>query len=220
MGTFSRIFGTGDKELQERAEECLLKLSKALQSASAKMRVAAEVWVEGEYHKLDELEKEVIALEREADRVKEDLVENILSKRAFLPQQAQERHNLSTHLDGIIDAAEDAVRMMAVGKGMRPPREIEDIAEKCWICTDLLQDAVKYLFTDFKKSVEITRQVDHVREEARDLQYDLLKKLFSEPKYKPPAVHFYKSVSERVLEVAIKAELAGDFIRELAIKYA
>ena len=68
--------------------------------------------------------------------------------------------------------------------------------------------------------VEITRQVDHVREEARDLQYDLLKKLFSEPKYKPPAVHFYKSVSERVLEVAIRAELAGDFIRELAIKYA
>ena len=33
-------------------------------------------------------------------------------------------------------------------------------------------------------------------------------------------VHFFKSVSERVLEVAIKAELAGDYIRELAIKYS
>ena len=220
MGTFSRILGTGDKELQKKAEECLLKLGKALQSASAKMRVTAEVWIEGEHNKLDELEKEVIALEREADRVKEDLVENILSKHAFLPQQAQERHTLSSHLDSIIDAAEDAVRMMAVGKGMKPPEEIEDIAKKCWICTDLLQDAVKYLFTDFKRSVEITRQVDLVREEARDLQYALLKTLFRESKYKPPAIHFYKSVSERVLEVAIRAELAGDYIRELAIKYS
>jgi uncharacterized protein Yka (UPF0111/DUF47 family) len=110
--------------------------------------------------------------------------------------------------------------MMAVGKGMSPPEEIEDIAEKCWICTDLLQDAVKYLDTDFKKSVEITRKIDLVREEARDLQYDLLKKLFRGSKYKAPDVHFFKSASERVLDVAIKAELAGDFIRELAIKYS
>ncbi|MFW9786225.1 MAG: DUF47 domain-containing protein [Candidatus Thorarchaeota archaeon] len=220
MGTFSKILGSGDKKLQEQAEECLLKLSKALQSASAKMHVAAESWVEGKNDTLDELEKEIIELEREADRMKENLVEKILTERAFLPQQAQERHILSSHLDGVIDAAEDAIRMIAVGRGMTPPKEIEDIAKKCWICTDLLQDAVKYLFKDFKKSVEMTRKLDLVREEARDLQFDLLKKLFRTSEFKAPDVHFFKSVSERVLDVAIKAELAGDYIRELAIKYS
>lgn len=220
MGTFSKILGSGDKKLQEKADECLLALSKAFQSASAKMRVAAECWVEGKDDTLDELEEEIIKLERDADKIKEDLVENILSKHAFLPQQAQERHLLSSHLDGIIDAAEDAIRMISVGKGMKPPEEIEDIAEKCWICTDLLQDAVKYLFKDFKKSVEQTRKLDLVREEARDLQFKLLKKLFRKKKYPAPEVHFFKSVSERILDVAIKAELAGDYIRELAIKYS
>ena len=215
MGTFSKIFGSGDKKLQEEAEECLLKLSKALQSASAKMRVAAECWVEGKNETLDELEEEIIKLEREADRTKEHLVEKILTERAFLPQQSQERHTLANHMDSVVDAAEDAIRMMAVGKGMNPPEEIQDIAEKCWICTDLLQDAVKYLFKDFKKSVEITRKLDLVREEARDLQYDLLKKLFRTTEYKAPDVHFFKSVSERVLDVAIKAEDTGDYIREL-----
>lgn len=220
MGTFSKILGSGNKKLQEEAEECILALSKALQSASAKMRVAAECWVEGKDDTLDELEEEVIKLERNADKIKENLVENILSKHAFLPQQTQERHELVRHMDEIIDAAEDAVRMMSVGKGMKPPEKIEEIAEKCWICTDLLQDAVKYLFKDFKKSVEITRKIDLEREEARDLYFDLLKKLFHDSKYKAPDVHFFKSASERILDVAIKAELAGDFIRELAIKYS
>ncbi|MHA1963979.1 MAG: DUF47 domain-containing protein [Candidatus Thorarchaeota archaeon] len=220
MGTFSKIFGSGDKKLQEEAEECVLKLSKAMQSASAKMRVAAECWVEGKNDTLDELEDEIIKLERDADRIKEHLVEKILTKHAFLPQQSQERHTLASHMDSVIDAAEDAVRMIAVGKGMSPPKEIEDIAEKCWICTDLLQDAVKNLFKDFKKSVEITRKLDLVREEARDLQYDLLKRLFRTSEFKALDVHFFKSASERVLDVAIKAELAGDYIRELAIKYS
>ncbi len=220
MGTFSKIFGSGDKKLQEEAEGCVLALSKALQSASAKMRVAAECWVEGKNDTLDELEEEIIKLERDADKIKENLLENILSKHAFMPQQTQERHLLASHMDGIIDAAEDAVRMISVGKGMKPPEEIEEIAEKSWICTDLLQDAVKYLFKDFKKSVERTRKLDLVREEARDIYFDLLKKLFRESEYKAPNVHFFKSVAERILDVAIKAELAGDYIRELAIKYS
>ena len=220
MGTFSKIFGSGDKKLQKEAEECILALSKALQSASAKMRVAAECWVEGKDDTLDELEEEIIKLERDADKIKENLIENILSKHAFMPQQSQERHLLAGHMDSIIDAAEDALRMISVGKGMKPPEDIEKIAEKCWICTDLLQDAVKYLYKDFKKSVERTKKLDLVREEARDLYFDLLKKLFRSSKYKAPDVHFFKSASERILDVAIKAELAGDFIRELAIKYS
>jgi predicted phosphate transport protein (TIGR00153 family) len=220
MGTFSKIFGSGDRKLQKEAEGCILALSKALQSASAKMRVAAECWVEEKHDALDELEDEVIELEREADKIKENLVENILAKHAFLPQQTQERHLLASHMDGIIDAAEDAVRTISVGKGMKPPEDIEDIAEKCWICTDLLQDAVKYLYKDFKKSVERTRKLDLVREEARNLYYDLLKKLFRGSEFKAPDVHFFKTAAERILDVAIKAELAGDYIRELAIKYS
>ena len=79
---------------------------------------------------------------------------------------------------------------------------------------------MKYLFKDFKTSVERTRKLDLVREEARDLQFDLLKKLFRTSEFKAPDVVFFESVSERVLDVAIKTELAGDYIRELAIKYS
>jgi predicted phosphate transport protein (TIGR00153 family) len=220
MGTFSRIFGLGDKELQKQSDELLLKLGKKLQSASAKLHVSADDWGEGKTEHLKDLQKEIIALEREADEIKDELFAKIFSKRAYLPQQTQDRHQLVIHMDSVIDAAEEAVRMMLVGRRYdNPPCEIHEIAEKGWICTDLLQDAIKYLFTDFEKSVEFTYKIDKVREEARDLQFDLLERLFNEEKFKPKEVVLFRAISERILKVAIMAEETGDFIRALAVRH-
>jgi predicted phosphate transport protein (TIGR00153 family) len=220
MGTFSKIFGLGDKELQKQSDELLLKLGKKLQSASAKLHVSADDWGEGKKEHLKDLQKEIISLEREADDIKDELFAKIFSKRAYLPQQTQDRHQLVIHMDSVIDAAEEAVRMMLVGRKYdNPPSEIHEIAEKGWICTDLLQDAIKYLFTDFEKSVEYTLKIDKVREEARDLQFDLLEKLFNEPKFTPKEVILFRAISERILKVAITAEETGDFIRALAVRH-
>jgi len=219
MGTFSKIFGLGDKELQKQSDELLLKLGKILQSASAKLHVSADDWDEGKTKNLKDLQKEIITLERDADRVKDELFEKIFSKRAYLPQQTQDRHRLVIHMDSVIDATEDAVRMMHIGRKYNPPAEIHKIATKCWNCTDLLQDAIKYLFTDFERSVEFTYQIDKVREEARDIQFDLLERLFNEPEFTPKEVILFRAISERVLKVAITAEETGDFIRALAVRH-
>ena len=220
MGTFSRIFGLGDKDLQKQADELLLKLGKALQSASAKLHVCADDWADGKTKNLDDLESEIIKLEREADEVKDELFEKIFSKRAYLPQQTQERHELVVHMDSVIDAAEEAVRMMLIGRNYKPPPEIHKIAEKGWKCTDLLQDALKYLFKDFKKAAEYTLKLDRIREEARDLQFALLEKLFNEEDFSPKEVSLFRAISERILRVPIRAEETGDFIRTLAVKYS
>jgi predicted phosphate transport protein (TIGR00153 family) len=220
MGTFSKILGLGDKELQKQADKLLLKLGKVLQSASAKLHVCADDWLEGKVEHLDELEAEIISLERKADKIKDELFEKIFSKRAYLPQQAQDRHRLVIHMDSVIDASEDAVRMMLIGRKFKPPEQIHKIAEKGWICTDHLQDAIKYLFEDFDKSVDYTLKVDKVREEARDLQFDLLKELFNTDKYDAKEVILFRAISERILKVAITAEETGDFIRALAVRHA
>ena len=213
MGTFSRIFGLGDKELQKQADALLLKLSKALQSASAKLHVCADDWLDGKMDNLDELRSEIISLERKADIIKDELFEKIFSKRAYLPQQTQDRHQLVTHMDSVIDAAEEAVRIMLIGRKYKPPEEIHQIANKGWICTDLLQDAIKYLFTDFEKSVEYTLKIDKVREEARDIQFNLLERLFNKGEYNPLEVILFRTISDRILQVAIRSEETGDFIR-------
>jgi predicted phosphate transport protein (TIGR00153 family) len=220
VGAFSKIFGTGDKDLQKRADDLLIQLSKGMQSASAKLCVAAKEWKAGKLSVVKEIETEIIELERKMDEIGEDIVENILTKSAFLPQAALERHTLVKALDDVVDAAENAIRVMAMGKEMKPPNEIREIGMKIWICTDLLQDAVKYLYTDFNAAIEISRKLDKEREEARDIQFILLAKLFSSPDYPANEVVFFKSVSERMVDVAQKAEDASDYIRELAVKYS
>jgi len=219
MGTFTRIFGTGDKDLQEKADDLIVRMSKGMQSASAKLCVATKAWVEGEGHKLKELQDEVIHIEREMDLVKDDLVENVLSKGAFLPQATIERHTLAIALDKVMDAAEDAIRVIANGEHIKPPEEVRELGRKVWMCTDLLQDSVKYLFKDFEKAVETTRSLDTIREEARDVLFELLGKLYKNPDYRANELLLFQTASERVVLVAQKAEDASDYIRELAVKY-
>lgn len=217
---FSRILGTGDKDLQKKADELLLELSKGLQSASAKLCVATDDWEDGNVNVLKELEHEIIKLERDMDAIKEELVENVLTKSAFMPQASLERHTLAKDLDKVIDAAEDAIRIIIMGHKMKPPKEIRKIGKKIWKCTDLLQDAVKYLYDDFKKAIELTRELDMKREEARDVQFELLGKLYSNPDFHPNEIVFFQTVSERMVLVAQRSEDAGDYIRELAVKYS
>ena len=62
-------------------------------------------------------------------------------------------------------------------------------------------------------------KIDKVREEARDIQFDLLEKLFNEPKFTPKEVILFRAISERILKVAITAEETGDFIRTLAVRH-
>ncbi len=220
MGTFSRFFGSGDKKLQARADELLLDISKGLQSASAKLCVGSKKWVNGDTKVLEEIKDEVIELERKMDAKKEELIEMVLAKHAYLPQHTQERHTLVRLMDSVIDTTEHAVRIMWLGRKMKPPKEIEELGKLCWTCTDLLQDAVKYLYTDFEKCVEYTRKVDKVREETRDLQFKILEELFTEHKYPAHEIQLFVEATHWIVKVAVQSEDTGDFLRELAVKYS
>jgi len=220
MGTFTRFFGSGDKKLQERADELLLEISKGLQSASAKLCVGAKNWVDEDTDVLEEIKNEIIELERKMDVKKEELIENVLAKHAYLPQHTQERHKLVRLMDSIIDTCEHAVRIMWLGKDLKPPKDFEKLGKMSWTCTDLLQDAVKYLYSDFEKCVEYTRKVDKKREETRDLQFEILRDLYKEKKYSMREIHLFAEASHWIVKVAVQAEDTGDFLRELAVKYS
>ncbi|MFW9910753.1 MAG: DUF47 domain-containing protein [Candidatus Thorarchaeota archaeon] len=220
MGAFSRFFGSGDKKLQKRADELLLEISKGLQSASAKLCVGTKKWVDGDIEILEEIKNEIIELERKMDVKKEELIENVLAKHAYLPQHTQERHTLVRLMDSVIDTCEHAVRIMWLGKKMKPPKDIEKLGKMCWTCTDLLQDAVKYLYSDFEKCVEYTRKVDRTREETRNLQFKILEDLYQEKKYPVHEIHLFAEAAHWIVKVAVQAEDTGDFLRELAVRYS
>ncbi|TFF86334.1 DUF47 family protein [Candidatus Thorarchaeota archaeon] len=218
MGTFSRIFGLGDKDLQEKAEKLLLSLSKSLQKACAKLHALVECWDKGNEEKVKEIAEEIIEVEREADETKDALITSIFAKHAYLPQQTEERYDLITKMDHIIDAAEEAARIILAGFEREPPKEIVKISEKCWYCTDLLQDAIKYIFSDFEKSIKYSRKIEDVREEARNEKFELIEDI-CEGDYKPIDAMYYHLIATEILEVAIRAETTADLIRAIAVRY-
>jgi predicted phosphate transport protein (TIGR00153 family) len=220
MNAFSKIFGLGDKNLQDRANDLTLQLAKSLQVASAKMHECVQNWSSGAPDRVRGLAEEVTRIERHADAMTDELVQSIFSKHAYLPQQTEERYQLVRHMDRVVDAAEKAVRTIATVVPRTPPQELLTISEKCWTCTDLLQDAVKYVFIDFEKAVELCVRIESVREEARDVEFALLERLYNTDEIPARDIIILREVSECILDVAITSEETADFIRALAVRYS
>ncbi len=220
MNAFSKILGLGDKDLQEKANEYILQLASSLRLASAKLHESAVNWSSGSRDRAAERIGEIVRLEREADTVVDEIVKSIFTQRAFLPQQTDERYELVMRMDNVIDAAEQAARTMGVALSREPPKELVELTEKCQVCTDLLGEAVKNALTDFNAAVELCVRIEVVREEARDIEFSLLHRLYDSAEIPVQATLVYRDVSERILEVAITSEETADFIRALSVRYS
>ena len=219
MNAFSKILGLGDKDLQEKANEYILQLASCLRLASAKLYESVVNWSSGTTDRIPELTREIVRLEREADTVMDEIIKRIFTQHAFLPQQTDERYELVKRMDRVIDAVEQAARIMEVVLREEPPKELVALAEKCRICTDLLEEAVKSVLTDFITAANLSVRIEVVREEARDIEFDLLRRLYNSKEIPVQTILAYRDLSEGVLEVAITSEETADFIRALSVRY-
>jgi len=62
-------------------------------------------------------------------------------------------------------------------------------------------------------------RIEVVREEARDIEFDLLRRLYNSKEIPVQTILAYRDLSEGVLEVAITSEETADFIRALSVRY-
>ncbi len=210
-----------NKKLQKHGKEIFNKLVKCMQSSSALLKELANFWADGNKELCEKTIQEIIQTERQADDLKEELVESVLLKGAFLPYTTEERYMLVEMIDEIIDSAEDAARLIGVYDvaASSIPNLIKSLAEKVWICTDRLQDSIKFLYEDFAAAIKFGEEVEEVREDARDIYYEILGKVLSKKDRDPLQAIYLKDVAASVLEVAIRAETTADFVQKLAVMH-
>ncbi|NWF96084.1 MAG: DUF47 family protein [Candidatus Thorarchaeota archaeon] len=218
MSAFSKILGLGDKALQDQADMLLLRLAKTMQVASARLFDCVTGWTERDMDRARTIEGEIVQLERQGDAIVDEIVESIFAKNAYPPQQTQERYELVKRIDDVIDAAERAAKLIGAIRSRSPPDGLKAIAEKCWNCTDLLQDAIKHILTDFKAAWDLSRRIEVIREETRDMHYSLLERLMNSSVDLSEALLAHR-LGEQIIAVAIAAEEVSDFIRTLVVKY-
>ncbi len=219
------MFFRRDKKLMKRGEELFDQLAKELQVASAKLAAAIKMWSDHENtpdarNKVCQLEDEIIEAERRCDEIKEELINSIFSKGAYLPQATEDRHRLVRYMDTIVNRTEVVIRRLVSKQDFpgRIPHEMPILAEKVHRCTDYLQDALKYIDKDYDKAQNYASKVDIMREEARDLDFHIFGRLHS-PDYTPKDAAYLYTISVSMIKVAEAAEITADYISTMAVKY-
>ncbi len=214
-----------DKKLWKRGEVLFDQLAKELQVASAKLCKAITIWSSHEQDpdarsKIVLLNEEIIEAERRCDDIKEELINSIFSKGAYLPQATEDRHRLVRYMDTIVNRTEVVIRRLVSKQDFpqRIPHEMPILAEKVHRCTDYLQDALKYLDKDYDKALKYANKVDIMREEARDLDFHIFGRLHS-PDYPPKDSAYLYTISVSMIKVAEAAEQTADYIQTMTVKY-
>ncbi|UCE12634.1 MAG: DUF47 family protein [Candidatus Heimdallarchaeota archaeon] len=209
----------------KRGEELFDQLAKELQVASAKLADAIQTWTNHENdtearNKILQLKDEIIKAERRCDEIKEELINSIFSKGAYLPQATEDRHRLVHYMDKIVNRTEVVIRRLVAKQDFpkRIPHEMPILADKVHRCTDYLQDALKFLDKDMDKARNYATKVDAMREEARDLDFHIFGRIHS-PDYTPKDAAYLYTISVSMIKVAEAAEQTADYIQTMTVKY-
>lgn len=212
---FAKILA--EKDIHKKGTKLFIELVKSIEVAYDTYLEAIEAWRKQEYDKGEELVKQIIKLEKEADIVKDVFFESIFRKKAYLPQITEERHNLMINADHLLDNIERAARILCLKKldeSYFPP-EFDEILEKTKKVIELYIEAHEEFFDDFEEASKKARKLEKVRDEVRDLYYIILGKVLNDQ---------YQRGTRRLLNattrISIRAEEAIDYLKVLIAKHS
>ncbi|MDP7282709.1 MAG: DUF47 family protein [Candidatus Undinarchaeales archaeon] len=166
-----------------------------------------------------EFSKKVIDQEAKADATRR-LIEKKLYKGVIVQMGTEDKYALLEAIDDIADKAEILVRMAGISK-LEIPKDIvkdfREMANKIEVAAKLLGESVSALKTDISHAIKQATKLELVREQVRESEFAVLKKLFA-TRQDVKAV-LLKEVLTLTGQVADKAEEAADRVITLALKY-
>ena len=206
-----------EKKIHKKSNEIHLKIEGWVCDVTEDYLEAVEAWRKGDWEKAYSIRDKIIEMEREADQVKELVFENIFMKKKFLPGITEERYQLITHADKLLGIVERAVRTLCMKKldDSYFPQELLEIFEKTDEVIQLFGKANKTFFDDFEEATRYCRKLENVRDEVRDLYFNVLGKILNDE---------YPRGTKRVLDatvrISIYAEDTIDYLKVVIAKHS
>jgi predicted phosphate transport protein (TIGR00153 family) len=174
-------------------------------------------------HKIPEFNKvvdEIIAVEKKADRVKDQLIEEFM-KRETMAFSRMDRIELLEKIDVVHDLIEYTARTIQT----HPIKSYEPVSTHFKQFTNDLIEVVKALAgavnlaeDDLQKTIEATRMIEELRRAARNHSFEMMRDILKAELLPLDKFLFYSS-TEYMLSILDCAEEASDFLRTIAIKY-
>ncbi len=208
-----------NRKLQRRGETLIQESSRLMARAAKLLSEIVAAMASEDAAQLSALTKKIITIERQADTIKDELIEEVLTKRAYLKQSAQDRYELIIRIDKILSRIEHSARLMEALHVELTERKKQLFNELSFQVSDTvikLQEAIENLWVDYKKAQEITREVEEKRESARKVFYNLLKAIKMDEISNKSS--FLVLMAESLIQVAVSAEVGADHVRAIIIR--
>ncbi|MEM0211153.1 MAG: DUF47 family protein [Candidatus Methanomethylicia archaeon] len=195
--------------------ECILSTVSAL-------RDLIYAFCDNDFNKVDNVFKIVFQRERDADDVKEKIL-NELSKGPFHPSDKEEIMNLILTADDIASNAKSAGRKLSMAKGVLLPKGIVDglklLADLSYNITLKLRDAFNTLIENPIKAIDVAEEVERLEEEIDERRVELIMLILEWGETYPKISRWLmiKEAVENIEAAADKAEDTADVIRMISI---
>jgi phosphatidylglycerophosphate synthase/uncharacterized protein Yka (UPF0111/DUF47 family) len=161
-----------------------------------------------------------VLTEQEADKIFEEISERLFSREVMVFSRT-DRLYIAKHIEQVIDATETVSRRIIIHKPKLYPKSnemLKDVGNKAKEIGKILNKAVVRIFDDFDEAERLVNQIQSIRHESREIQYQFLEELY---RVKPEHtdLSYYIQVINKILASINKAENFGDGIRGLVWKY-
>jgi predicted phosphate transport protein (TIGR00153 family) len=212
---FSRILS--EKDIHKKGTKLFIELIRSNEECYDLYLRAIQAVKENDYEKGESLRDAIIKIEKDADIVKDVFFESIFKKKAYLPQITEERYIMMQHADKMLDNIERAARVLCLKRldeSYFPP-EFDKILSKTEDVVELFIEAHEEFFDDYEKASKKARKLEHIRDEVRDLYYEILGKVLNDE---------YQRGTRRLLNattrISIQAEEAIDYLKVLIARHS
>ncbi|MHC1586218.1 MAG: DUF47 domain-containing protein [Candidatus Hecatellaceae archaeon] len=224
MKSGSSIIWLGRQRERQILESCSKHMDKVLEVARESYNTFM-AFCKGDLREVNDRFKRVFDLEREADTIKDKIIDEI-SKGVFHPINREEVIRLLLTVDDIADFAKtSARRLLFVNPKKLNPSLLENLrlmAELFIKAVEATNEAFKALLRDPREAVEASSRVERLEEKVDDFRFEsiipeLLK--WCEACRDMGQCLMVYSIIESMENLVDRCEVSADVIRHIAISY-
>ena len=165
--------------------------------------------------------QEIVVCEEKCDTLKEKYIELLFKDKRALPFLVEDRYNIVTSLDKIVNKSEYLSRYLQVIPFKIYPEIREDLKDYNKLSFDTVNQLLNctiLMESSFSGAYEITFEIERLRKEAHNLKFKILGVIFKKTE-EPLRVNLTWKIVSLMYDIIAWSEQISDYLRGLIIKY-
>lgn len=198
-----------------------IKNAEVAEKAFRTMKEALMAFLNGDNDLANAKAEETILVEKEHDRIKEEVIRRLFSKESMVFSRP-DRLNIIEETDKIVDQTEIVVRKLQQYSPAVPPEMVEGLKSMAQDLGEIgtnINQLIQSILQDFSAGYQYIERITDLRRNIREVHGDLLKTNYSlDLSYKE--FYYYTTLVKALTKVADESEEFADEIQGLLCKYA